>query len=128
MIKFKKKFSCDLLKRMSFSFGRRHRRHRSRRSHRRSAKRSRRSHRRSRRGSRRGRRSRRGSRRRSRRGSRRGRRSHRRRHRRHRRRSFGAFGGGSPATLLEFEGPYGGPDVGWGSGGVGVSMRRSGKM
>ena len=23
------------------------------------------------------------------------------------------------------EGPYGGPDVGWGAGGVGVSMKRS---
>jgi hypothetical protein len=110
---------------MAFEFGRR----------RRSSKRSSKgeedvkvvkvSRRRSRRGSRRGRKSRRGSRRgrKSRRGSRRGRKS-RRGNRRSRR--FGAFGGGSPASLLEFQGPYGGPDVGgWGSGGVGVSMRRA---
>jgi hypothetical protein len=99
---------------MSLSFGKRHRK---RQSSKRSTKRSRRGSRRgrSRRGSRRGRKSRRGSRRgrKSRRGNRRSRR-------------FGAFGGGSPASLLEFQGPYGGPDVGgWGSGGVGVSMRRA---
>jgi hypothetical protein len=90
------------------------------RTRRHSRRRSRRSRRRSRRSKRRSRR----SRRKSKRSSRRRRRHRRRRSRRGRR--FGAFGSGAPDSLLMMQGPYGGPDVGWGAGGVGVSMKRSG--
>lgn len=36
-----------------------------------------------------------------------------------------SFGGGYPATLMDFAGPYGGDTAGWGANGMGVSSARA---